>query len=99
MDTWTEARSRVLRQLDEVREQIAARDDGSVLGLINQQDAFCELARKEQQASGAASDEPTCSFCEGYKQGGGCLDRLDQLNKAVLVYLQREQFQDSLLLL
>lgn len=79
MVDWKQAQADVLERLAEVQRHIDAKDESSVLELINQQDAFCEAAieRQEQVA------ENHCHFCEGFKRGG-CMSRLDAIDHAVL---------------
>jgi hypothetical protein len=84
MENWGEAQKAVLERLDEVRQHIESQDEGAVMALINQQDAFCDAARERRAATAPSSSELQCSFCEGSIQSGGCLDRLESIDGAVL---------------
>ena len=84
MGDWSEAQKAVLERLARVREHVESRDEGAVLPLINQQDAFCDEARQRRDSTGPSSREPRCSFCEGALRSGGCLDRLERIDRAVL---------------
>ncbi|MFQ5718730.1 MAG: hypothetical protein ACE5IK_04195 [Acidobacteriota bacterium] len=78
------ARTRVIANLLEVRRRIAAEDEPAVLELLNQEDAFCEVAHERQdQAPVDRQDEVQCHFCEGYLQAGGCAPLLTEVNHAV----------------
>ena len=73
------------RQTGELlRQGVERQDEGAVMALINQQDAFCEEARHRRASTAPSSGDPQCSFCEGAIQSDGCLSRLDAVNRAVL---------------
>ena len=84
MENWGEAQKAVLERLARVRRHVESRDEGAVMELINQQDAFCDEARQRRASTAPASNEVQCSFCEGSIQSGGCLDRLASIDRAVL---------------
>jgi len=84
MENWGEAQKAVLDRLAKVRKLVESQDEGGVMALLNQQDAFCDAAQLRRASDGASSQEPKCSFCEGSLQSDGCLDRLGSINQAVL---------------
>jgi len=84
MENWSEAQKAVLERLARVRQHVESQDEGAVLALINQQDAFCDAARERRASTAPSSSEPQCTFCEGSIQSGGCLDRIESIDKAVL---------------
>jgi hypothetical protein len=84
MENWGEAQKAVLERLARVRQHVESQDEGAVMALINQQDAFCDAARQRRDSTAPSSNELQCSFCEGSIQSSGCLDRLDRIDKAVL---------------
>ena len=84
MATWKEAQGEVLGLLVEVRRRVDAQDESGVLALINQQDAFCDEAKKRQPKPSRDAGESQCHYCEGYIQGGGCMGRLGAIDNAVL---------------
>ena len=84
MENWGEAQKAVLERLAKVRQHVESQDEGAVMALINQQDAFCDAARQRRASTAPSSNEPQCSFCEGSIQSGGCLDRLESIDRAVL---------------
>jgi hypothetical protein len=84
MGNWEEARKAVLERLGEVRRHVASRDEGAVMALVNQQDAFCDEARRRRDSAAPPSGESQCSFCEGSLQSEGCLGRLEAIDRAVL---------------
>ena len=84
MLSWRDAQSQVLAQLRAVRARIDERDESGTLALINQQDAFCDAALERRAEVPARGSETRCHFCEGYLQSGGCMSRLDAIDRAVL---------------
>lgn len=84
MENWGEAQKAVLERLAQVRQHVGSQDEGAVMALISQQDAFCDEARLRRSATAPSSDEPLCSFCEGSIQSDGCLGRLEAIDRAVL---------------
>lgn len=84
MGNWEEARQAVLERLARVRQHVERQDEGAVMALINQQDAFCDAARERRASTAPSSNEPQCSFCEGSIQSGGCFERLESIDRAVL---------------
>lgn len=84
--TWSQARTEVLARLAEVRRRIEAHDESGTLALVNQQDAFCDVAKKqrEQQPPAAGQDLNHCHYCKGFLESGGCMGRLDEIDRAVL---------------
>jgi hypothetical protein len=91
MTGWEEARQEILQRWTEVRRLIDARDEASILPLINRQDEFCERADISRKEAHAGEGEGTfCRFCPGFAQSGGCLGRLAALNHAVLISDWRE---------
>ena len=85
------ARKAILDRWTEVLELIEARDEGSILPLINRQDEFCERADAGWKAAPPEeSVHDYCHFCPGFQHSGGCLGRLAALNHAVLIGEWRE---------
>jgi hypothetical protein len=84
VENWGEAQKAVLERLAQVRQHVASRDEGAVMALINQQDAFCDEARRHRASVTPSSDEPQCSFCECSVRSDGCLGRLAAIDEAVL---------------
>ena len=86
MSKWKDAQSQVLSRLTEVRRLVDARDESADLALINQQDEFCDEAKHRllQLAPSVVPPESKCHFCEGYLHGGGCMGRLDEIDRAVM---------------
>lgn len=84
MENWGEAQKAVLERLAQVRQHVKNQDEGAVMALINQQDAFCDEARRRRTSTAPSSSEPQCSFCEGSIQSDGCFGRLEAIDSAVL---------------
>lgn len=84
--SWEQARRALLVRLEEVRRLIELEDEAEVLRLVNKRDEFCQAAdaRREHARSGR-QDEPTCHFCEGFIQSGGCVGMLARLNHSVMI--------------
>ena len=80
---WKKAQQQVLNRLEEIRRFVNTQDESSALELINMADAFCDNARIAQSKH-PETHESNCHFCEGYVQSGGCMDRLDKINHAIL---------------
>ena len=83
MEHWKEARVGILERLAEARRLIDARDEGGVMAIIQEQDAFCGEAKNRMSDKPAAS-ETRCQYCEGFIQGGGCLGRLERIDRSIL---------------
>lgn len=85
------ARKAILDRWTEVLELIEARDESSILPLINRQDEFCERADAGWKAAPNGNTvQDYCHFCPGFQHSGGCLGRLAALNHAVLIGDWRE---------
>jgi hypothetical protein len=82
---WEQARRAILARLEEVGRLVEVQDEGGALDLINRRDEFCEAA-DTRRSHGVASqqDEPSCYFCEGFVQSGGCVGMLARLNQAIM---------------
>jgi len=80
MENWSEAQKAVLERLAKVRQHVESQDEGAVLALINQQDAFCDAARERRASTEPSSSAPQCTFCEGSIQSSGCLDRIGRID-------------------
>jgi len=91
---WEQARRSILARLEEVGRLLELEDEGGVLNLINRRDEFCEAAdARRSHAVVSQQDEPTCHFCEGFVQAGGCVGMLARLNQAVMAGNWREARQ------
>jgi len=93
MDTvmsWREARDRELNHWTAVRDAIGNASPVDLLTEINAADAFCETARHETVAIGAAAvpgmahapGEP-CPRCLFYQQFGGCRETSGRMSESV----------------
>jgi hypothetical protein len=84
MQTWKNAQEEVLARLAEARKLIEARDEGGVIAIVNQQDAFCDAAKERQPREMAQVLEKQCHYCQGFLQSGGCMGRLNEIDRAVM---------------
>jgi hypothetical protein len=91
MDTvmsWREARDRELTHWAAVRDAIGNASPVELLTEINAADAFCETAKHETVAIGAAAapvhspGEP-CPRCLFYQQFGGCRETSGRMSESV----------------
>ena len=95
IDRWEKARKALINRWENILKKIGERDEAGVLELVTIMDEFCDEAIAERMRGGtrtasAAGDvlDPDaaatrCNFCEGYRDGKGCLGVLAALNKSV----------------
>ncbi len=98
IDRWEKARKALIHRWENILEKIGERDEAGVLELATVMDEFCDEAIAERMRGGtrtapaasAAGDGPVpdavatrCIFCEGYRDGEGCLGVLAALTRAI----------------